>query len=221
MVLFHFVFNLRFFFGFRQVNVFEGFWFYEGRVAAVIFIVLVGVISSLIAQVNTPAAADRKNSIRGLRLLGLGLTITLITLILTPQGTVWFGILHFLGLSILIGIPLGRFRKLNLVFAAILFAAYYPMQNLNASGYTGIIFGVLPSHFSSLDHYALIPWLGFVLIGLSLGNWFYPEGKPLIKRAPTLPEKWLAIAGKRSLWIYFIHQPVLLGLTWLYLQFAR
>lgn len=219
MVIFHFVFDLRVFFGVSQINYHEGFWFYEGRVAAITFITLVGVVSSLIYQRNGSVEAARKNSARGLRLLGLGFLVTLLTLILIPQNAIWFGILHFLGLATLISIPLCRYKWLNMGLAVLFFAAYYPMKSLYTDNYFGLIFGVLPGNFSSYDHYALIPWLGYVLIGIALGNWLYPKGQTLIKRAATAPERWLAAAGRRSLWIYFIHQPVLLALIWLFFRF--
>ncbi len=219
MVIFHFVFNLRNFFGFEIINLYEGFWYYEGRVAAIIFIMLVGVISSLIHQREDHEVAIQKNSYRGLRLIGLGLIITLATFIFAQDNTIWFGILHFLGLATLISIPLCRYKWLNILLAVILFAGYFPIKDLYTDNYFGLIFGVTPASFASYDYYALIPWLGYVLIGVALGNWIYADNKPLIKRKPTTPEKALAKAGKYSLWIYLIHQPILLGTMWLYFRF--
>ena len=69
MVVFHFVFDLRVFFGFEEINYLEGFWYYEGRVAAITFIVLVGVVSSLICKREDHEVALQKNSYRGLRLI--------------------------------------------------------------------------------------------------------------------------------------------------------
>jgi len=219
MVVFHAVFDLRVFFGFNQISYHEGFWYYEGRVAAIIFIVLVGIVSSLISRWSDGNSALQKNVYRGLRLIALGLSVTLFTYIFSPENTVWFGILHFLGLATLITIPFCRYKWLNIVFAVILFAAYSSVKSFYTTSYLGIIFGVLPNNFTSFDHYALIPWLGYVLIGIALGNWLYPKNLPLIKREPTAPERWLLSIGKRSLWIYFIHQPVLLMVMWLYFRF--
>lgn len=218
MVVFHVVFNLETFFGLKCTSIYEGFWYYEGRVAAIIFIILVGVVSSIIHQREDQAVAIQKNSYRGLRLIAYGLLITIVTFLLTPENTIWFGILHFLGLSILISIPLCRYRWTNVVLALILFAGYYPIRELYTDNYFGLIFGVIPPHFTSYDHYALIPWFGYVLIGIALGNWIYGEEKQLIKRAPTHPENILALTGKYSLWIYLLHQPILLGLMWLVLK---
>ena len=219
MVLFHVIFDLNVFFGYEKLDYYQGFWFYEGRAAAIIFIILVGVVSSLIYQREEHVVSLQKNSYRGLRLIGLGLLITLVTFNLVRDNTIWFGILHFLGLSILISIPLCRYKWLNVLLASILFAAYIPIKTLYTDSYTGLIFGILPPDFSSYDHYALIPWLGFVLIGIALGNWIYPGGKGFIKREPNAIENMLAKTGKYSLWIYLIHQPLILAFIWLYFRF--
>lgn len=214
MVFFHIIFDLRTFFGFDQLNYHEGFWYFEGRVAALIFIMLVGVVSSIIHNREEHVVALQKNSYRGLRLIGLGLIITIVTFFFSRDNTIWFGILHFLGLAILISIPLCRYKWLNILLATILFAGYFPIKNLYTDSYTGLIFGIMPANYASYDHYALIPWLGYVLLGIALGNWLYKNGKPIVKREPTNPEKALAKIGKYSLWIYLIHQPVILGLLW-------
>ncbi len=218
MVFFHLIFNLRTFFGFEQISYHTGFWYYEGRVAAIIFIMLVGVVSSLIHQKEDHAVALQKNSYRGIRLIGLGLIITLTTFIVARENMVWFGILHFLGLSILISIPLLRFKWLNLGFAAVLFTSYQHLGQIQTDSYLGLIFGVYPPDFSSYDHYALIPWLGYVLIGVAIGNWLYKDGKPMIKRQPVKLEEGLIEVGQYSLWIYLLHQPLLLSIMWLYFK---
>ena len=218
VVLFHVFFDLETFFGINRISIQKGFWYYEGRVGAIIFIVLVGVVSSLICRREDRTIALQKNSYRGLRLIGWGLLITLVTFILDCNNTIWFGILHFLGLSILIGIPLCKYRWINLLLALALFISYFPIRQIYTNDYFGLIFGVIPAGFTSYDHYALIPWLGYVLIGIALGNWLYANKRPLIKRDPTRTEEALAAAGKYSLWIYLIHQPILLGIMWLILE---
>jgi len=218
MVFFHGVFNLNVFFGIDGPSYQEGFWFWEGRTAAIIFIVLVGTVSSLVNQRKDEKTALRINGYRGLRLIGLGLIVTLSTYLLARENTIWFGILHFLGISILMSIPLSKYRWLNVLIALILFAGYFPLRHVYTENYFGLIFGIMPADFSSYDHYALIPWLGFVLLGIALGNWVYANGQPLIKRKPTSIEKALAGTGKFSLWIYLLHQPILLGVMWLYFQ---
>lgn len=217
MVLFHTVYDLEVFFGWDKFGYNEGFWFYEGRVAALLFIMLVGVASSLIAKRYSDTQASVKNSYRALRLIGLGLLITVTTFFFDRSNTIWFGILHFLGLSILISIPLAKYKWTNVFLALAFFASYYHIRTLLTNDYFGLIFGIMPPGFTSHDHYALIPWLGYVLLGIALGNWIYKEGKPIIKRGPTKIERAFMITGRYSLWIYLIHQPIILGLLWILL----
>ncbi len=144
--------------------------------------------------------------------------VTLATFFMARDNMIWFGILHFLGLSILISIPLCKYRWTNVLLAMILFAGYFPIKDLYTDSYTGLIFGIMPPSFAAYDHYALIPWLGYVLVGVALGNWIYKNNTRLIKRSPTKLEKGLVITGKYSLWIYLIHQPILIGFMWLYFR---
>jgi len=217
VIAFHTIFNLEIFFGFKNFNHESGFWFYEGRIAAILFILLVGVASSLVQHRYTYNKASKKNAYRGLRLIGLGLIVTISSYLFDSNNTIWFGILHFMGLSILISIPLARYKKLNLLLATTLLLTYYQTSKIYTTSYLGIIFGILPPSFQSYDHYALIPWMGFILIGIALGNWFYPNDKPIVKRRQYAFEKWLATIGKYSLLIYLIHQPIILGIMWLIL----
>ncbi len=217
MVVFHVIFNLEVFFGITKFDHMNGFWYYEGRIAAILFILLVGIATSLIQHRYSHKEALKKNAYRGLRLIGLGMIITAVSYFLDPANTIWFGILHFLGLSILISIPLSKYKKVNFFLAAALMLAYYQTSRIYTTSYLGVIFGILPPTFQTYDHYALIPWLGYVLLGIAIGNWVYPKGLPIVERNPNSIEKNLSVAGKYSLWIYFIHQPILFGITWLIL----
>ena len=111
-----------------------------------------------------------------------------------------------------------QYKKVNLILGSALLLAYYQVAKIQATGYLGVIFGIYPPTFQSYDHYALIPWLGYVLLGIAIGNWLYPKGLPIIKRKPCSLEEGIAMTGKYSLWIYFIHQPILLAVIWLILN---
>lgn len=216
MVLFHIVFNLEVFFDFHNFHHDSDFWFYEGRIAAILFILLAGMASGLIEK-RYGKKAWQKNAERGLKLIGFGLLITLATFILDRSNTIWFGILHFLGLSILISIPLAGYKWINAALGILLLLAYIPIRTIYSENYFGLIFGILPPSFQTYDHYSLIPWLGFILIGIALSHWLYPKGEALLKRSPGSLSKLLSQTGRYSLWIYLLHQPILLALMWLFL----
>jgi uncharacterized membrane protein len=64
------------------------------------------------------------------------------------------------------------------------------------------------------DYRPLLPWFGVVLLGLFAGNVLYGGGK----RPPGVPSKAPLLAGplvplgRNSLFIYLIHQPILVAL---------
>jgi uncharacterized membrane protein len=70
MVVFHIIYDLNQFSGI-DLNYLSGFWYWEGRAAALIFIFLAGISSGF----------SRNTVRRGLKVFGLGLLITVITFI--------------------------------------------------------------------------------------------------------------------------------------------
>jgi uncharacterized membrane protein len=64
------------------------------------------------------------------------------------------------------------------------------------------------------DYRPLLPWFGIVLIGLFFGNVVYGDGsRPAVMedKAPV-PARPLLPLGRNSLFIYLIHQPILIAL---------
>jgi uncharacterized membrane protein len=217
MVAFHTVFDLNRFYGFEQLKYYKGFWFLEGRIAAYLFILLTGITTALIAKKYSKPEALKKNLSRGLRLIALGMLITLASWIMEPSETIWFGILHFLGFSILFSSAFMNLKWMNLVLAlASLMLGKWTMS-LEPESLMWIPLGATPVGFRSLDYYPLFPWISAVFIGLFLGNWIYQKREAIFHREPRIPEKGIAALGKYSLWIYMLHQPIILMLLWLIL----
>jgi uncharacterized membrane protein len=64
------------------------------------------------------------------------------------------------------------------------------------------------------DYRPLLPWFGIVLIGLFFGNVVYGDGRrPAVPedKAPMLARPLLP-PGRNSLFIYLIHQPIIIAL---------
>ncbi len=169
---------------------------------------------------------------RGLILNLCGAFITLVTRLTFPEEAVWFGVLTFLGCAVLLLIPLdGLLDRLNpavgLAGSALLFAL---LRHL-ADGWIGLgtlrlqlpdalyalrlltPLGLPFPGFRSGDYYPLLPWFCLYLCGYFL--------QPLLRGS----SRWRELAavklgalgwiGRRSLWIYLLHQPLCLGLAWL------
>ena len=156
---------------------------------------------------------------RGLWIFGLGMIITIATLLFMPDRPIFFGVLHCIGFSIILSIPLLRLKKYNIAigFAIIIVGfvmGFYPVQDANL---ISLIIGIHPANIGHLtiDYFPLFPWFGASLIGVGLGNLLYKDGKrqfrfPDISRyKPIALFSWL---GKHSLTIYLIHQPIIAGI---------
>ena len=105
MIIFHTVFDL-YFFKIIPVNVYSGFWRFFAYATATLFLVLVG-ISLTISHARAQSAIPKtrlalKFVYRGAGIFLLGLLITVCTWIYLGQGFIVFGILHLIGISIMI-----------------------------------------------------------------------------------------------------------------------
>jgi len=200
----HLIYDLNVFFK-LPVGYQEGIGYYTGKVAASLFILIAGLSCSL----------SRNNLKRGLVLIGLGLLITLVTSIAVPGSNIVFGILHFLGVSILAD---HFFRdlaawKLITMGTFIIIAGPY-VSGVNMPNNFLVPLGLFEKNFSSFDYYPLIPWFGLFLYGMALFKLKYREKKSLFNI--DLSNNLIVWLGQRALLIYLVHQPVILGILYLF-----
>jgi uncharacterized membrane protein len=215
MVVYHTAYDLDALGGY-DIDATSGNWALFADATAGIFLFLVGV-SLAISRARTSLTGLRlfgKYLARGLRILAYGMILTGVFLVL-QMGVVAFGILHLIGVSIILAYPFLRLRFTNLVLGTLIFVAgqYVLAQDLTSSGYWLLPFGVVPKGVMMPDYRPLLPWFGVVLIGLFFGNVLYaddrrpsslPDTAPLVSR-PLLP------LGRNSLLIYLIHQPIVIA----------
>jgi uncharacterized membrane protein len=194
-----------------------GYWVLFADITAGLFLFLVGVALA-ISRVRTGLTGWRlvgKYLARGLRILAYGMVLTALFLSL-GMGVVAFGILHLIGVSIILAYPFLRLRFTNLVLGTLIFAAgqYILAQNLYSQSFWLLPFGVVPEGVLMPDYRPLLPWFGVVLIGLFFGNVVYGDGRrPHVPedKAPVLASPLLPL-GRNSLFIYLIHQPIIIAL---------
>ncbi|MDN7024453.1 DUF1624 domain-containing protein [Methanoculleus sp. FWC-SCC1] len=219
MILFHAVFDLNYF-GIVTVTVATGFWRMLAYATASTFIFLVG-LSLTISYARSSRRLDaqalrRKYLKRGATIFGYGLVVTAATYLFLPSGYIVFGILHFIGIAVIIAPFFIRFEEANLLFGvAALFAGY--VTNAITGPWPLLWLGIHPSSFTSLDYVPLLPWFGLVLFGIYFGKKFYPEGTRgfSVKIAEPGAARPLAFLGRHSLFIYFLHQPIILAAIFL------
>ena len=186
-------------------------------VTAGLFLFLVG-ISLAISRTRTGLTGWRlfgKYLARGLRILAYGMVLTIIFLAL-GMGVVAFGILHLIGFSIILAYPFLSLRLTNLVLGTVIFIAgqYILAQDLYSQSFWLLPFGVVPEGVIMPDYRPLLPWFGVVLIGLFFGNVVFGDGRqPAVveDKAPVLAKPLLPL-GRNSLFVYLIHQPIIIAL---------
>jgi len=213
MILFHTLFDISFF-GIAPVNVSSGFWHYFAYATASLFLVVVGV-----SLVISHARAEQKFSgfllakkyfLRGAGIFSLGLLVTLGTWLYLREGFVIFGILHLIGISIMLSPFFFRFRQWNIIPGITCIAIGLWVTSGPGPMYL-LPFGIHPANFMSVDYTPLFPWFGVVLCGMGVGEFLYPSGKRRysIRSLPGFLVTPLSCAGRHSLVIYLVHQPVI------------
>jgi uncharacterized membrane protein len=188
-----------------------------------IFLLLVGI--SLTLSYNRSKKDLTKNNLikkfvfRGLKIFFLGLIITLVTFFYLGQGFIIFGVLHCIGISIILSIIFMRFRFQNIILAIIFIIFGIVLSSMTFDFNLFLFLGFRPVDFYTVDYFPLFPWFGVILFGIALGNIFYPD----YKRIFSLPDfsklkivKFFNFLGRNSLIIYFLHQPILLFLIQLF-----
>lgn len=210
MIVYHLAYDLQEFHGW-PIGVFERTgWILLRQATASLFLVLVGVSFS-ISWSRTPEY--RKYLKRGLGIIACGMLVTAATYWFEPTTYVRFGILHMIGVSIMLLPFFARLDEWNL--PAGLFIAGLGMLMPVVSGGTPALvpFGVAPPGFATVDYYPLIPWFGVVLIGYAMGLHIYVKRPPPLFSILDSPF-FIRITwpGRHALAIYLLHQPALLGI---------
>lgn len=221
MVIFHLLFDLSEYYYF-PIDYTGGLLAFVGRMAGVLFIMTAGISS----------AFSRSNIKRGLRVFGIGLLLTLATYVIDQGLFIKFGILHFLGLAMIMHPLLNKLKTdwLAILGTIILVVGYYFNQVTVSVGFLFPL-GLMNPGFGSLDYYPLLPWLGVFMYGMIAARVFYQKGEVGqesqadqdkqggIKKRPVAARvyraNFLAYIGRHSLIIYLAHQPILIGLLWI------
>lgn len=207
MVYFHVIYDLNEIYG-VPVNYDSGINDYIGNISGSLFIFLAGLSSSL----------SSNNIARGMKILAVALVITLSTHIYNSILGIKFGILHFLSVSILTVPLLEKINKklLPVLGVGVILSAKI-LTTIKVNNNILFPFGLVTADFISSDYYPLIPWYGVFLFGYGAGKFFYQEKRTLFSSF-TLGENIISKAGRQTLLIYLIHQPLIVVVLTLYFK---
>ena len=210
---------------------------------------------------------SHNNLKRGLRVFAVAMAVTLITVLfsafVSPGQEIYFGILHFMGIAILLYIPLGgALDKIKPVPALILYTALFVLTYSLPTAYTigipglfgftlpygaatasesfsAFLGGVFHTHmpgwfssvvglyplgipgadFASADYFPLMPWFFLFLAGTVLGVPVKEHRLP--EKFYTAKVPFFASAGRNTLLIYVLHQPVIYAVLLAVMSIAR
>lgn len=176
---------------------------------------------------------SRNNVKRGVQCFGFGMIMTWVTAVALPNDPILFGVLHLLGVCMILFGLFGRFLDKIPLWAGLagcavlcfltwtmkdghfgipgLFSAPYP-EALTASGLF-FPFGIPGEGFASADYFPLLPWMFVFFVGAFFGIPVKARRMPAFFYKRHVPP--LAVVGRYTLWIYLLHQPVLMGICML------
>lgn len=177
---------------------------------------------------------------RGLTVFAGGAVVMAVTALFMPESRVLFGVLTCLGSSMILMAPLGKLlKKADPAWAAAgFFALFLLTRNVPAGslGFENLVLCHLPAAlyrnhltaylgfphpgFFSTDYFSLIPWFFLYGTGYFLNGCLSRAGltEKLFARGQLPVLNW---AGRHSLILYLLHQPVLYGLCMLGSYFLK
>lgn len=200
MITFHTVYDLEYFAGVK-VNSESTVWAYIGNLSGLIFIFISGISSGF----------SRSSFKRGLKVFGYGMIITLATYIVDKGNYIRFGILHLLGISMMLFPLLKRLNKTFLIFlSAVSIGIGVYIDGLILNTKLLLPFGIMYPNFSSVDYYPIFPYIGVFIIGIIIYNTVYFEKRSIFRFNPRIPL--VSVISGNSLMIYLLHQPIIVGI---------
>lgn len=226
MIIFHAAFQLKFIFNKTMITS-DWFWVGSPILISGTFLTVAGVSLYISVEKGKYQGISQLLKRSGL-IFGLGMCLTVITLIAQTGAYLYFGILHCIGLSIFISYYTIRWHKyVNLLAGLTMIGIGMYSKFTDLSCKCLALFWLHPFFSSGLgnqiDYYPLIPSIGFVWIGIFVGKTLYPAGQRTFHYTipPTIATLLSPISflGRHALWVYCIHTPLVLAIIFIILYF--
>ncbi len=215
MIGFHFSYDLAHF-GFARFDFYrDPFWLHARTLILSTFLLTAGISLTL----ATRSGVRWRPYLRRLGwIAGCAALISLASHLMFGPRWIFFGVLHFIAVASLIGLPFVRAPRLALAagLALLVFgnSFVHPVFDRPVLQWIGLMTRKPPTE----DYVPLLPWFGVVLVGVFLGDRLWaraPSARLARWRSDRPTARLLACAGRHSLPIYMLHQPLLIGALWL------
>ncbi|WAJ31266.1 heparan-alpha-glucosaminide N-acetyltransferase [Antarcticirhabdus aurantiaca] len=180
------------------------------RLGAGLFLFLVGVGLVL---AHGERVRPKAFAIRLVAIIAAAVSISVVTYVLFPDRFIYFGILHCIAAASLVGIvfvrlPSGAALLGSLVLGVTPFLVSTEAFDTRTLAWTGFAETAPSSH----DFFPLLPWAGVTLAGVGIASSLRGRSARARSAKPPGPTiRALAWAGRRTLAIYLLHQPILFG----------
>ena len=213
MVCFHIVFDLQMFGYLPFGTTLHPVFYWHARLVAGSFLFLAGV-SLWLAHgqgIRWPAFWRR-----WIKLVAAAALVTVATYVALPEYFVYFGILHCIAASSLIGLFALRLPAAAVaVLGAVIIVASYILPDPAFNAPLLRFIGLATEPAMTVDFEPLFPWVGPFLLGLASAKWASARGLLHRLALPDTPAlRRLALPGQHSLMVYVVHQPILIALIW-------
>ena len=172
----------------------------------------------LLAGVSLVLATDRDPTRQGFRrrfarrlmtLVLAAAAVSAVSYAMFPESPIFFGVLHHIAVASVLGLAFLRlpWPALLVLGAAVIIVGETVASPLFDEPWLRWI-GLMTFEPESNDYVPLFPWFGAVLFGIAFGRLWRPQEARAPRRALGRGFAW---AGRHSLAIYLIHQPLLFG----------
>lgn len=214
MIVYHFCFDL----AYLHLAAFDFYrdpWWLHARTAILSSFLLLAGVSLVLAERTVDGRAGFWRHV--VRIAGCAAVVSLASYLIFPQSYIWFGVLHAIALSLIVVRPLARHPRLALGAGLLVIAAGATLQSewfdRRALGWIGF----MTAKPRTEDYVPLFPWTGVMLVGIAAGHALLRTQFRAIAFAENGP-RFAAWMGRHSLALYMVHQPLLLGLLYLFVR---
>ena len=216
MATYHFCFDLRYF-GFLRADLEHDCRWITARTMILSTFLLVAGTSAVLADRRHPDGSSRHWLAHVGVIAAAAVAVSVGSRLMFPQTWIWFGVLHSIAVSLVVARPLVPRPALAAVAGVAVIVAGLAFRNAAFDNRTLGWLGFMTAKPPTEDYVPLFPWTGVLLLGIPIGHHLirtrFAALAPLA-RAPVA----LGFLGRHSLAVYLLHQPILIGALWLFVQ---